>query len=72
MFAQVAYVIFLVAVIVESKPAPGGKTPQVEWKTTYMPPNCNKRSKQNMVLTTNYIGYFPDGKKFDSTYNKRI
>jgi hypothetical protein len=33
------------------------------------PPGCDKerKSQRGDVLTTDYVGYFPGGKKFDST-----
>lgn len=39
----------------------------VEIEVLYEPSNCTYRSQMKDMLTTDYIGKFPDGKKFDST-----
>jgi hypothetical protein len=48
--------------------ASNGET--TKWHTTFMPPTCDRKSKEGDVLTTDYVGYFPGGKKFDSTYDR--
>ncbi|XP_021958968.1 FK506-binding protein 2-like [Folsomia candida] len=46
------------------------KYKNVSITVVYLPPNCTRKSKDGDQLTTNYVGYFPDGKKFDSTWDR--
>lgn len=40
---------------------------RVEIEVLYEPPDCKYRSKEKDFLTTEYIGKFLNGEKFDST-----
>ncbi|ODN01507.1 hypothetical protein Ocin01_05175 [Orchesella cincta] len=39
-------------------------------ETIYLPDKCDKVSRKGDYVTTEYIGQFPNGKKFDSTFDR--
>lgn len=40
---------------------------EVQIEILFKPDNCTVKSQMGDILDTDYIGTFPDGRKFDST-----
>jgi len=64
-------VIFIAKILCDTKPEVedylNDPKKEVKIEILEVPKDCTRKSQRGDICTTDYVGYFPDGKEFDST-----